>query len=59
MVSLDLSTPTKNWIIDFLIDRKQCVTLRNGGMSEWSDIRVGVPHGTKLGPRLYALMINQ
>ena len=27
-------------------------------MSEWSDIRAGVPQGTKLGPWLYALMIN-
>ena len=58
VMTLDLSTPTKNWILDFLIDRKQCVTLRNSGMSEWSDIRAGVPQGTKLGPWLYALMIN-
>ncbi len=27
-------------------------------MSEWSDIRAGVPQGTKLGPWLYAMMIN-
>ncbi len=33
--------------LDFLIDWKQCVTLRNGGISEWSDIRAGVPQGTK------------
>ncbi len=57
-MSWDLSTQTKNWILNFLIDRKQCVTLRNSGMSEWSDIRAGVPQGTKLGPWLYALMIN-
>ncbi len=30
VVSLDLSTPTKNWILD-LIDRN-CVTLRNGAV---------------------------
>ncbi len=58
VVSLDLSAPTKNWILDFLIDRKQCVTLRNGGMSEWSNIRAGVPQGTKLSQWLYVLMIN-
>jgi hypothetical protein len=50
--------PTKNWILDFLIDQKQCVTLRNSGMSEWRNIRAGVPRRTKLGPWLYALMIN-
>ena len=57
-MTLDLSTPTKNWILYFLIDRRQRVTLRNGGISEWRDIRSGVPQGTKIGPWLYALMIN-
>ena len=58
VVSLDVSTPTKNWILVFLIDRKQCVTLRNSGISEWSDTRAGVSQGTKLGPWLHALLIN-
>jgi hypothetical protein len=56
--SLDLSPQIANWIIDFLINRKQRVKLNNGCFSDWSNVRSGVPQGTKLGPWLYILMIN-
>ena len=56
--SLDLSPQIANWIIDFLINWKQKVKLNNGCFSDWSNVRSGVPQGTKLGPWLYILMIN-
>ena len=56
--SLDLPSSTINWIIDFLIDRKQRVKLTSNCYSEWGQVRSGVPQGTKLGPWLYMLMIN-
>ena len=55
--SLDLPSSTINWIIDFLIDRKQRVKLTSNCYSEWGQVRSGVPQGTKLGPWLYILML--
>ena len=46
------------WTIDFLQDRKQRVKLTNDCVSEWGDAPAGVPQGTKLGPWLILLMIN-
>ena len=55
-----LSIPSfvKNWIIDFLSDRKQRVKLAKDCFSEWGRVPCGVPQGTKLGPWLFILMIN-
>jgi hypothetical protein len=55
---LNLPAPTTNWILDFLTGRKQRVKLTSNCFSQWSEIRAGVPQGTKLGPWLYVLMIN-
>ena len=46
-----------NWIIDFLRDRKQRVKL-NGVYSEWLNVPAGVPQGTRLGPWLFLVLIN-
>ena len=46
-----------NWIIDFLIDRKQRVVV-DGLETEYVDITRDVPQGTVLGPFLFSLMVN-
>ncbi|PFX12666.1 putative RNA-directed DNA polymerase from transposon BS [Stylophora pistillata] len=47
-----------NWILEFLSDRTQRVKLSPDCMSEWGAVPAGVLQGTKLGPWLFLLMIN-
>ncbi len=46
------------WILDLLLDRKQRVRLNSDCYSEWGNVPAGVPQGTKLGPWLFAIMVN-
>ena len=55
---LNLPPSTTNWLLDFLTGRVQRVKLTNNCFSRWSEIHAGVLQGTKLGPWLYVLMIN-
>ena len=55
---LDLPPMVMSWITDFLQNRKQRVKLSNDCYSEWGNIPAGVPQGTKLGPWLFTVMIN-
>ena len=47
-----------DWIADFLTDRRQRVKLAHDCYSDWGSVRAGVPQGTKLGPWLFLVMIN-
>ncbi len=56
--TLDMPSWVVFWVIDFLTDRQQRVKLGNDVYSSWSSVPAGVRQGTKLGPWLYLLLIN-
>ena len=56
--NLTVPSSTINWIIDFLSNRFQRIELAKGCYSEWAPVPSGAPQGTKLGPWLFVLMIN-
>ena len=58
LYSLGVKTTVVNWVIDFLIDRSQKVKLNTSCFSSWTKIRAGIPQGTRLGPWLFLVMIN-
>ena len=56
--SLDISHVTIKLITDFITNRQQRVKLGEDCFSEWGNVPVGVPQGTKLASWLFTLMIN-
>jgi hypothetical protein len=46
------------WIVNFLKDRKQRIKLSQDCYSEWGLVPAGLLQGTKFGPWLFAIIIN-
>jgi hypothetical protein len=57
LAKLGVSDVLIRWIAAFLTNRKQRVRV-DGVLSEWKYPKGGIPQGTKLGPLLFLIMVN-
>ena len=58
LAKYDIPKTTLLWILDFITDRRKRVKLGDDCFSEWKTVPAGVPQGTKLGPWLFLVMMN-
>ena len=58
ILSLSIPRGMAQWVINFLTSGKQRVKLSSSCYSDWELTPAGVSQGTKLGPWLFLLMIN-
>ena len=56
--SFDIDQTLFFWVRSFLTNRVQAVRV-GSSLSSWKQVNGGVPQGTKLGPTLFAVMINK
>lgn len=57
LVALDIHPAIVRWIRSFLTKRSQCVRINNT-VSDYKVLNGGIPQGTKLGPILFAILVN-
>lgn len=57
LIRMNVHPVLTNWIANFLTDRQQRTRV-GPYFSDWKNINAGVPQGTKLGPLLFLIMVN-
>ena len=58
LYSLGVKPTIVNWVADFLRDRYQRVKLNSDCFSDFKPVPAGIPQGTRIGPWLFSVMIN-
>ncbi|CAB4033726.1 Hypothetical predicted protein [Paramuricea clavata] len=57
LLKLQVSPAIIRWIKSFLTSREQCVKI-GPSFSSWKPVNGGLPQGPKLGPLLFAILVN-